>query len=130
MDTAATPAKSSTRKKGRDKPHRFTVDQVATALRVARGNLSGAARALQCDRQTVYGYIADHPELEAVRAEGTELRLDLAENALDRAVAQGEAWAVCFLLKTIGRRRGYVERQEVEHSGAITVQLTATEAKI
>lgn len=51
--------------------------------------------------------------MQAARAEGEELRLDIAESALDKAVEAGEAWAVCFFLKTRGKARGYTERHEV-----------------
>ena len=32
---------------------------------------------------------------------------------MDRAVAAGEAWAVRFLLMTLGKDRGYVTRQDI-----------------
>lgn len=42
---------------------------------------------------------------------------DNAESALNRAVINGEAWAVCFTLKTQAKDRGYVERVQQEVSG-------------
>ena len=39
--------------------------------------------------------------------------LDNTESALYVAALRGEAWAVCFLLKTQGKSRGYVERAEL-----------------
>lgn len=33
--------------------------------------------------------------------------LDHAESSLQKAVLKGEAWAVCFFLKTQGKSRGY-----------------------
>jgi hypothetical protein len=46
---------------------------------------------------------------------------DNAESALYSAVLGGEAWAVCFYLKTQAKDRGYVERQEMtgKDGGAI-----------
>jgi hypothetical protein len=35
------------------------------------------------------------------------------------AVLAGEAWAVCFYLKTQAKDRGYVERSEVQHSSEV-----------
>jgi hypothetical protein len=40
--------------------------------------------------------------------------LDEAESQLGAAVRRGEGWAVCFLLKTRGRERGYVERSVMD----------------
>ena len=45
----------------------------------------------------------------------------MAELALYKAIQDGEGWAVCFYLKTQGKQRGYIERQEIEHSGAIGI---------
>jgi hypothetical protein len=47
--------------------------------------------------------------------------IDTAELSLKRAVMAGEGWAVCFALKTLGKERGYVEKQQIEHSGNIDV---------
>jgi len=39
--------------------------------------------------------------------------VDLGELALRKAVLSGEPWAVGLVLKTLGKDRGYVERQEI-----------------
>ena len=58
--------------------------------------------------------------MQKTRMEATEQALDIAEESLITAVKAGEAWAVCFLLKTRGKKRGYTERQEasIQVSGA------------
>jgi len=38
--------------------------------------------------------------------------LDMAESSLYRRVLAGDSCAVCFFLKTQGRKRGYIERGE------------------
>lgn len=83
------------------------------ALTVAKGNVSHAARLIGCDRATVRQHMLKHPEVMAAKEAGEEVRLDVAESSLDRAAEAGEAWAVCFLLKTRGKSRGYTERHEV-----------------
>jgi hypothetical protein len=49
--------------------------------------------------------------------------VDYAEMGLRGAVLNKEAWAIAFSLKTLGKSRGYVERQEVtgKDGGAIVV---------
>ena len=39
--------------------------------------------------------------------------IDKAELKLEQAVMNGEPWAVTLTLKSLGKSRGYVERQEV-----------------
>ena len=94
-------------------PYKLTAEPVITAIREMNGNLSAVARKLGVCRQTLYTYIDRHPSVQAVVADARETMLDNAESSLYRAVLNGEAWAVCFFLKTQGKRRGYVERQEV-----------------
>lgn len=96
---------------------RFTVGQVADALRETRGMKGPAARRLGCTWQTIDNYAKRHPTIATVIAEERQSMTDVAELSLYRAVQNGEAWAVCFYLKTQGKGRGYVERAQVEHSG-------------
>jgi hypothetical protein len=41
-----------------------------------------------------------------------EVTIDKIENTLTAKAMEGEAWAVCFYMKTQAKHRGYVERQE------------------
>jgi len=38
--------------------------------------------------------------------------LDATEEKLVAAIDNGEPWAIALVLKTLGKERGYVERQE------------------
>jgi uncharacterized Fe-S cluster-containing MiaB family protein len=82
------------------------------ALRQSRGMIAVAARVLGCERQTIYNAIKRHPEINDVVAGERELFVDTAELKLIDAVSKGQAWAIALALKTVGRNRGYVERQE------------------
>ena len=105
-------------------PYKLSAEPVTIAIREMNGNLAAVARKLGVCRQTLYTYIERHPSVKDVVAESRETMLDNAESALYRAVLAGEAWAVCFFLKTQGKRRGYVERQEVTGAdgGALVMQ--------
>lgn len=92
---------------------RYTVEQVVAALNECHGLIYLAARRLGCTYQTIRNYKERHP---AVREAGEQKRgemVDAAEASLYKAIQGGEAWAVCFTLKTLGKSRGFVERQEV-----------------
>lgn len=92
--------------------------RIDEALRTSRGNITYAAKALGCSRSTVYSWVKKSPVLQQTLHDEREGAIDIAESALQRAVLNGEAWAVSLTLKTIGRHRGYVER--VEHSGTLS----------
>lgn len=113
-------------RKGKAVAPRATSAQVAAALDKSRGLVSVAARALGISRTTLYAYVEKDPALQAALSDARELTTDVAEAKLFQAVEKGEAWAICFYLKTQGKGRGYVERQEHtgEGGGAVQHQLT------
>ena len=95
------------------KPERFTAEQMIAAIKVKRGFVSAIAAYLRCDPETVRNYARRYPTVAAALREERETTTDAAEAALFQAIANGEAWAVCFYLKTQGKGRGYVERTEI-----------------
>jgi hypothetical protein len=91
--------------------------KMAEALRATRGNLMLAAKALGISRVAVWKRIHKSKDLQEIIAEERNAVIDIAEGALQRAVLNGEGWAIAFTLKTIGKSRGYVERVEQEITG-------------
>ena len=90
------------------------VDKIAAAIKTSMGNISMAARSLKCERGWLSKKIHKTPMLKQLLDDYRESMVDNAESALNRAIIQGESWAVCFGLKTQGRSRGYSERWEME----------------
>ena len=73
-----------------------------------------AAQILGCSHVTVYNYAKRYPSVQkAIDANRGEV-IDAAELALYDAVLAKEHWAVAFTLRTIGRDRGYVEKQALD----------------
>ena len=93
---------------------KFTMAQVADALRASGGIRLSAAKLLQCSRSTITNYIDRSKRLQALEHEIVETNLDIAENALVKGLKDGDKTFVIFFLKTKGKHRGYVERQEVD----------------
>lgn len=99
-------AKKTRRKK-------YTTEEIAEALEKYNGYVYLAADYLGCTPKTIYrrletvGSLVE--KLESIRGK----ELDVTEMALHRAIMEGESWAVQFKLKTQGKHRGYVERQEI-----------------
>jgi phage terminase large subunit-like protein len=84
----------------------------------ARQELGGefvAAERLQIAATGLYRRIKRNKEIADAVEHARGKAVDLAETALKAAVLRGEAWAVCFMLKCLGKDRGYVER--AEHTG-------------
>lgn len=93
----------------------FTVQQMVDALVECKGLVYLAARKLGCHPRTVLRYKAKHKAVrDACETERGEI-VDVAEVSLYKAVKAGKGWAVCFILKTLGKDRGYVQRVEVEN---------------
>lgn len=90
-----------------------TDEQVAAALKAQRGNIVRTAEALDVDRSTVMRHIQDNPELQQVLIDAREALVDSAESALSKLIGEGNVAAIIFALKTQGKRRGWVERQEI-----------------
>lgn len=95
---------------------------IIDALRKTNGNLTLAGQLLGCTREAIRIRVNRFPEIKQVLDESRESVIDVAESALQRAVLNGEGWAIAFTLKTIGKRRGYVEKTEQEITGLMGVQ--------
>lgn len=109
------------------KKEKWTAADMIRVLKEAQGMVYVAARKLGCSHQTVYNYAKRYATVQQVIDEETGHFIDTGELALKRAVLAGEGWAVCFLLKTKGKERGYVERHQLEHSGKIDVSTLSDE---
>jgi hypothetical protein len=91
------------------KPERSVIEK---AIVKAFGNLSAASKSLGVDRVSLYKWI-EQDGLEQAVIEGRNSRLDFVEGKLDQKIDSGDTTAIIFFLKTQGKSRGYVERQEI-----------------
>lgn len=92
---------------------RIPTERIIACLRETNGLVSLAAKRVPCSITTIN---ARRKKVQAVQQTIDECRdelVDYGELALRKAVIDGEPWAVGLVLKTLGRNRGYVERQEV-----------------
>ncbi|MGH2359356.1 MAG: helix-turn-helix domain-containing protein [bacterium] len=106
---------ASSRRRPPPKPERYSPALLIEALTKSRGRIAVAARMLGCSRQTIYDSMKRHAEIKEVIDGERELFVDTAELKLMEAVQKGQPWAIMLVLKTLGRDRGYVERQEHDH---------------
>lgn len=92
------------------------------AMHKSLGVVSDACKTVGVDRGTFYNYINNDPEFAAAVAQSEETALDMVESKAYEQIKQGNTAMIIFYLKTKGKRRGFVERQEVGHSGAIAIE--------
>ena len=96
------------------KPYsQYTDAQIVKAVRRAAGMVSVAARALGCDTQTIYNRMKTVPEVKQAVTDARDELLDRAESKLLEEINNNNITAIIFALKTVGKSRGYVERQEI-----------------
>ncbi len=98
------------------KKNAFTAEQVAAAIREARGLQTAAAARLGCTRQTIARYIKKYETVRTAYEEANERQIDTAEAALFKQISEGNVTAIIFYLKTKGKKRGYVEKQEIDYT--------------
>jgi hypothetical protein len=100
---------------------KFKKSQIEKALKDSRGFLAFAARRLGCDRTTIENYLERYPELKIVREKLTEDNLDIGEYMLMENVLAGKESSIAFLLKTLGRKRDYGERSEIDLNAKVVI---------
>ena len=90
------------------------------------GNITIACESAGVGRGQYKSWCDKDPEFRQRLAEiePEEIMLDFGEHKLMERVAKGDTLATMFLLKTKGKRRGYIERQEVAHEGDVVKQIT------
>ena len=103
---------------------KFSSDRVISLIDEYSGNLSAVSRALGVNRLTVYRFMAKHPTVKQALDEAREKMIDNVESKLYSKALDGDTTAMIFFLKTQGKGRGYVERQEVTGAdgGAVLVK--------
>jgi len=95
---------------------RVPTERIIECLRETNGLISLAAKRVPCSQTTIYKRARDVKAVRQVIDECRDELVDLGELALRSAIVAKEPWAVALVLKTLGRHRGYVERQEQEVS--------------
>ena len=78
------------------------------------GNISDACKAMNMSRQTFYDWKEQDDDFKEDVENVKEGLLDLAESKLLENINNNENVAIIFYLKTKGKQRGYIEKQEVE----------------
>lgn len=94
------------------------------ALEKCMGVVTTAAKKVGIERTTHYRWMKDDDQYKNQVEDIQNVVLDFAESALYKMVENHNPAATLFLLKTKGKKRGYIERQEIEHSSDVETNVT------
>lgn len=79
------------------------------------GNISRSCKSIGIVRQTYYNWLKDTEfKTKLDNIEPSSQFLDFLESKLVEKINSGDTASIIFALKTKGKSRGYVERQEIE----------------
>lgn len=93
------------------------------ALEQSLGVVTSACKSVGIGRTTHYLWMENDPEYKKAVDDLSNVALDYAESKLHSQIKKENPTAIIFYLKTKGKRRGYVERQEISHEGMKTFQI-------
>ena len=71
--------------------------------------------------KTIAKYLKRYPDLDEIRKEMRESLLDFAEQRLLSNMKNGKEASLIFFLKTQGKKRGYIEKNEIDLQGDLRI---------
>lgn len=90
---------------------------ILDALEKSLGVVTTACKSVGIGRTSFYDWMKEDSEFKKKVEDINDIALDFAESSLHKQIKDGNTTATIFYLKTKGKRRGYVERQEIENTG-------------
>ena len=97
------------------------------ALKASLGVVTTASKKANIERTTHYKWLAQDAkyaeQVEAIK----DIALDFAESQLHKRMQNGSDTAIIFYLKTQGKKRGYIEKQQIEISGELDIKTLSDE---
>ena len=115
---------AKTGKNGKPTKKEDTAQRIINNMNAAHGLLTSVSKLTGIGYRTVCRYAAENAEVQEAIIQAKECALDYAESKLFTAIKKGSMTAIIFYLKTQGKKRGYIERQEV--TGAEGAPITFT----
>lgn len=100
----------------------ITLDEALKAVKGTKGNQTEIARNLRCNHSNVTHLKKKWATFNKAVQEAKEARIDWYESRLDERAEKGDIAAIIFFLKTQGKDRGYIERQEITGAGGASIK--------
>lgn len=102
---------------------KVTAAQCAKAIKKHKF-ITQAAKTLGISRSHLHVLINRHPTIKEALTDAREEMKDFTESKLYQGIDDGNPTLIIFYLKTQAKDRGYIERQEIDHSGGIKIEVT------
>ena len=96
-----------------DKSRHIKKEVMLKALEQSLGVITTACRKADIPRSTFYKWMNEDEEFAMQVKDIENIALDFAESQLHQQIGNGVPSSTMFYLKTKGKKRGYVERQEI-----------------
>jgi transposase-like protein len=93
---------------------KMSMPKFEKALKNSGGVITLIAKRIGITRTTLYLWMRKHPETQAMLDQEREVLIDHAEEALINKLDNGVDWAIKYVLGTLGKSRGWVEKPEFQ----------------
>jgi len=84
------------------------------SLKKNNGNISESCESANIGRRTYYSWIEKDEVFKQDADDAQESLIDLAESKLMENIEDNDNTSIIFFLKTKGKKRGYIEKQEID----------------
>lgn len=92
-------------------------------LEKSLGIVTTACRAAGLSRTQFYEWVRSDPDFKKDVDEMEEIALDFAESKLHGLIDGNDTAATIFFLKCRAKKRGYVERTEIDNTGEVNINI-------
>lgn len=99
-----------------DKNRHIKKESILKALENSLGVVTVACKSADVPRSTYYKWLKEDEDFAKAVKDIENIALDFGESQLHKQIGDGNTSATIFFLKTKGKRRGYVERSELDLS--------------
>tara|TARA_R100001443_G_scaffold59198_2_gene69553 strand:+ start:30 stop:401 length:372 start_codon:yes stop_codon:yes gene_type:complete len=99
--------------KNMDKSRHIKKESMLKALEKSLGIVTVACKNSDVPRSTYYKWLNEDEDFALAVKEIENIALDFAESQLHKQISDNSTPATIFYLKTKGKKRGYIERQEI-----------------
>ena len=96
-----------------NKSRHIKKESLLKALEQSLGIVTVACKKADVPRSTFYKWLNEDDEFAKEVKDIENIALDFAESQLHKQISENSTSATIFYLKTKGKNRGYVERQEI-----------------